>query len=344
MGVSIETKQNNTLNFVKGLACLLIVWMHTNSGGIINSVVVCIARFGIPVFFMVSGYYSFRDSNKQYNQVIIKKISHIIKLIVIATLLHGIWNWVIYPLINNGHIEGNISKYISNIFAPNGFTRLFLLNINPMGGILWFLNALLYCYLIWIFLVIIKNKKVLYLICITILFLGIILRGYIQMNSIIPEETNINYFRNWLFMGVPFFTIGYAIHDMKDEIIKVCNTKRMLIIIVTGLMISFAERYIVPLEVSFGVVLVAIFVFIFAILNPNLINVPILNTVGAKYCFFIYIAHPIIRDLLKCILDSIKINTGKMIGFMNPIIVFMICFLLAKTINLLIDKMKMILK
>ena len=66
-------KQNNTLNLLKGLACLAIVWMHTNSGGLVNQVIVCMARFGIPIFFMVSGYFTYKENKVDYTKVLAKK-------------------------------------------------------------------------------------------------------------------------------------------------------------------------------------------------------------------------------------------------------------------------------
>ena len=251
-------KQNNSLNFLKGLACLAIVWMHTNSGGTVNQVIVCMARFGIPIFFMVSGYFTYKDNELDYTKVLTKKIIHILKLIVIATLVYIVWQWVAEPLIKTGHIPNiinNIEKSVQNLNIFN----ILVLNINPFCGILWFwfLNALLYCYLIWLIIAKVKDKRVIYILAIAILFIGIIARAFIQYNHTIPEEVNINYFRNWFFMGLPFFTIGYLIHNYQERIVKIFKPKYMIVAAIIGMVMSFVERLVVPLEVFVGTVIVA---------------------------------------------------------------------------------------
>ncbi len=331
-------KQNNTLNFLKGLACLAIVWMHTNSGGLVNQVIVCMARFGIPVFFMVSGYFTYKDNKADYTKVLTKKIIHILKLIVIATLVYVIWQWVADPFIKTGNIPNILNSIERSIHSINIFNIL-VLNINPFCGILWFLNALLYCYLLWLLISKIKNKRIVYLVAIVILFTGILARAFIQYNHTIPEDININYFRNWLFMGLPFFTIGYFIHDYQERIIKIFKPKYMIVAVIIGMIVSFAERLVVPLELFVGTVIVSVALFIFAIEKPDLIKIPIINKVGERFCFFIYIAHIIVRDIVLAILDRVGINNKGVLWIM-PLIVFASCYIIAMCYYTISDKIR----
>lgn len=335
-------KQNNTLNLLKGLACLAIVWMHTNSGGLINQTIVCVARFGIPIFFMVSGYFTYKENKVDYTKVLTKKIIHILKLIVIATLVYVIWQWVLDPLIKTGNIP-NVLKSIEESISSLNIFNILVLNINPFCGILWFLNALLYCYLLWLLISKIKDKRIVYIVAIVILFIGIFARAFIQYNHTIPEEVNINYFRNWLFMGLPFFTIGYLIHDYQERIVKVFKPKYMIVAAIIGMIMSFAERLVVPLEVFVGTVIVSVALFIFAIEKPNLIKIPIINRVGERFCFFIYIAHIIVRDIVLGIFDRVGIN-NKVVLWIMPIIVFALCYILAMCYYAISDKIRTVLK
>ena len=334
-------KQNNSLNFLKGLACLAIVWMHTNSGGTVNQVIVCMARFGIPIFFMVSGYFTYKEKKVDYTKVLAKKIIHILKLIVIATLVYVIWQWVVDPLIKTGHVPNVLNSMERSASSLNAFNIL-VLNINPFCGILWFLNALLYCYLIWLIITKVKDKRIIYILAIAILFIGIFARALIQYNHTIPEEVNINYFRNWFFMGLPFFTIGYLIHDYQERIVKIFKPKYMIVAAIIGMVMSFAERLVVPLEVFVGTVIVSVALFIFAVEKPDLIKIPIINRVGERFCFFIYIAHIIVRDIVLTILDKAEIN-NKVILWIMPIIVFALCYILAMCYYAINDKIRTVL-
>lgn len=52
-------KQNECLNFIKGIACFGIVYMHTGYNCMLSSMIVNLFRFAVPIFFMISGYYSY---------------------------------------------------------------------------------------------------------------------------------------------------------------------------------------------------------------------------------------------------------------------------------------------
>lgn len=335
-------KQNNTLNLLKGLACFAIVWMHTNSGGVINSAIVCMARFGIPIFFMVSGYFTYKEYKADYTKVLVKKIIHILKLIIIATFIYIIWAWIVSPIVKTGQIPNIFNSAKSSVQGFNLF-NIFVLNINPFCGILWFLNSLLYCYLLWLLISKIKDKRIVYIVAIIILFIGIFTRAFIQYNHTIPEEVNINYFRNWLFMGLPFFTIGYCIHDYQERIVKIFKPKYMIVAAIIGMIMSFAERLVVPLEVFVGTVIVSVALFIFAVEKPDLIKIPIINKAGERFCFFIYIAHIIVRDIVLAIFDRAGIK-NKVVSWIMPIIVFALCYFIAMCYYAISDKIRIALK
>lgn len=342
MKVDIRTKkQNDTLNILKGVSCFLIVWMHCNSGSIMDSVIACIARFGIPVFFMVSGFFTYKPSMDNYTKLLCKKTIHILKYIIIASIIYLLWYWYLYPTINNSKPD-SLLRYLSPLFSKKGLFNLLVLNVNPFGGILWFLNALLYCYLIWFLLSKINRKKIIYILTLIILLGGIALRGFVHMKQLMPEEISINYFRNWLFMGLPFFIIGYAINENKEIITKLFDEKILLIIAGVGLVFSFIERIVVPLELFYGTVVVSIALFVFAIKKPDANRIPVISKTGEKFCFTIYIMHPIVRDIIKIYFSKRGISDNKVIGFILPIIVFMICFLISELIYLAINQISKI--
>lgn len=61
-----EQKQYNyCLDFLKGIACMFVVFMHCEFPGITGIAVQAISRFCVPFFFMVSGYFCFRPLVQQ---------------------------------------------------------------------------------------------------------------------------------------------------------------------------------------------------------------------------------------------------------------------------------------
>ena len=54
-----EKKINKCLNFAKGVACILVVFIHCQFPPPVGRYVISIARAAVPLFFMVSGYFCF---------------------------------------------------------------------------------------------------------------------------------------------------------------------------------------------------------------------------------------------------------------------------------------------
>lgn len=56
---------NYCLDFIKGIACICVVFMHCEFPGIMGIAVQAISRFCVPLFFMVSGYFCYQSITVQ---------------------------------------------------------------------------------------------------------------------------------------------------------------------------------------------------------------------------------------------------------------------------------------
>jgi len=83
---------NYCLDFIKGIACICVVFMHCEFPGIMGVVVQAISRFCVPLFFMVSGYFCYQSVAVERGAIIKwlfnKKVSHILKITVNASLFY----------------------------------------------------------------------------------------------------------------------------------------------------------------------------------------------------------------------------------------------------------------
>lgn len=59
-----KAKRNYCLDFIKGIACICVVFMHCEFPGILGIVIQCVSRFCVPFFFMVSGYFAYKENVK----------------------------------------------------------------------------------------------------------------------------------------------------------------------------------------------------------------------------------------------------------------------------------------
>lgn len=64
--IKTEKKYNYCLDFIKGIACICVVFLHCEFPGVLGIAVQTVTRWTMPFFFMISGYYSFYDRSNGY--------------------------------------------------------------------------------------------------------------------------------------------------------------------------------------------------------------------------------------------------------------------------------------
>lgn len=58
--MAIQKQYNYNIDFIKGIACMFVVFMHCEFPDIMGTAVQAVSRFCVPFFFMVSGYFCFK--------------------------------------------------------------------------------------------------------------------------------------------------------------------------------------------------------------------------------------------------------------------------------------------
>lgn len=56
--------RNTSLDILKGVAALFVIWIHEQFPGVTGHLVNRIGAFAVPVFFMVSGYFGQNASRR----------------------------------------------------------------------------------------------------------------------------------------------------------------------------------------------------------------------------------------------------------------------------------------
>lgn len=205
-----------------------------------------------------------------------------------------------------------INTFIS--IAKKAIVFLFL-NDSPFRTHLWFLNALLYCYII-VYMYKKYIKKEFY--NVAFLIGAIFLISCYIIISIIFMQTHTNkiyLIRNFIFIGLPFFYIGNYIR--RTEISSKIKNKSLIVIMIISIIMLFIEAKLYISEMYIGNVIFAISVFIFSIKNPN-IKLKILEIIGDKYSLYMYILHPMLKDIINILYENIQLNSNLML-FAKPI-------------------------
>ena len=279
-------KQN--INILKAICAYFIIIIHCNYPGKLGILAETIARFALPTFFMISGYFRFYTQDIDFDKKMTNKIMRLLKLTIIAHLVYFLLQILeLYSL-------NNITEWISESFKIKNIIKFFIFNRSSLKyGHLWYMLALLYCYIIFRKIKTIKKEAYLYFIIICILTLTIIIEMSSQMleiNSILGIDI-VLWYRNFVFIGFPFVSIGYLIHKHENEIVHKIGNKELYLSIIFGSLVAILERkYIGHYELYIGSIIMSIGIFLLFVKNDKFENI-VLSEIGDKYSTGIYLYH-----------------------------------------------------
>lgn len=312
---------NYCLDYIKGIACIFVVFMHCEFPGTMGTIVQAVGRFSVPLFFMVSGYFCFKKGTDSFTlSDSSRKIKHIGKITIFASIFY-----FCFFLIRQ-HLSGGISLSISN-------QQLFdwaLFN-NPVwvAGQYWFLYALLYTYVFFFAFELSGNRAWGYIFAAMMFAAYIILAQGLHIANIhIPNHI----YRNWLVEGFAFFMLGHWIHNYQSSIKLSNNTLIAIIIIFT--LLCLPERYLLGRD--FGVNICTIpqvaAMFIFAVKNPTR-HQGYIQLLGKNCSMFVYILHPAVWHTMEDVYKAMHMEGYDMALYLMPIIVLIITILLSMACN-----------
>ena len=98
MGAVEEKSRNHCLNFLKGIACIGVVFIHIHFPGVTGGVAWRLSQFAVPLFLMIAGYYAFEcDEN-----VVKRRLIKILKILAVGYCVYFVWSFGIQLLKGNG--------------------------------------------------------------------------------------------------------------------------------------------------------------------------------------------------------------------------------------------------
>ena len=257
IGISKEKSRNMSLDVLKLIASYVVVFIHFKFSGLTGDIVDALARFAVPVFFMISGYFAYSNSTEK----LISKMKNIIKIYFLGAVIY-ICFYGILALYDVG-IKGAM-WYCILYFNPMSIVKFIVFNVPRSSEHLWFLVALIYVYGLHYFVVKWKIKDCVYLwIGVVLLAIHLLLGvGLSSMGIVIPPCV----IRNFLFMGYPFYCIGMLIRKNEDLVHKKITYKRAMILILSGVIETVISYFICGgNELYIGSVLVAVALLIISL-------------------------------------------------------------------------------
>lgn len=313
----MEQKQYNyCLDWIKGIACIFVVFLHCEFPGILGIAVQAISRYCVPFFFMVSGYYCYKSSHVSLAKRK-RKVIHILKITIYASLFY-----ILFALLQYW-IWGDVSLSVT---TKDAIVFALLNQMKIIVSQMWFLWALLYVYIIYIWLGganVYKNNTI--IITIVCLLLYICLAQGLHVAGI--SVPNFIY-KNWLVEGLGFFTLGYVLHQYRERI-KVNNCV-LLVLFFLFTFLSLVERYLLGRDFGVNICSIpqVIVLFLYGVNNPEK-HEGLLQRLGQTCSMFVYILHPFVWLSLERVYSAVHIENNMVALYLLPIFVLVVTILLS---------------
>lgn len=290
-------KRNESLDVIKLIASFMVVFIHVNFYGRFGEAVDAVARYAVPLFFSVSGFFALNADAKTIKKRVLKTL---FLYLVAATLYH------IFEIILTVHHGGAsaVVEYFSNRFLNvRSYILFFFFNV-PFSYIhLWFLLAQIYVYLIWLLIIKFSVKdKVVFILSLCLLFTHLLLGEFL---SFFGKNISVFFVRNFALMGFPFFALGYLANKYKNKLLKI-KYPILIVMLVLGVVESIFSRFIfLKNELYIGSICCCFSLLVIAIkseeknMTKSLVQ---LSTTSTD----IYLYHIIISSIGSFVLNTIK--------------------------------------
>ncbi len=287
----VKTGRNQSIEICKMLAAVMVVFIHADFPGEAGRYITCLARFAVPMFFAISGYFGFRATSQQLR----RRLFHILKLNLVAIALEILWDCFTASPVDWTSVA-SVAQHLS---------RWVILQVNPFSGHLWYLTALALCYLVlWGYVTFFGENTVNYR---SLYFAGFCLFVvYFAMAVVLPvdgAELPYQSYRNGWFVGIPMFLMGIFLHEYQEQILKnyQITTKKQVFLILIGIVLSLLQclgRCMT--EIPFGTFIEVPALLLFLVCHPKLpVQGKFIQGIVAKcgtVSTAVYILHLIVLD------------------------------------------------
>ncbi len=319
----MASKRNSSIDVFRLVAMALVIIQHyrifnMDTPGALWTSFYC--RIAVPFFFMVSGYFSWRDDPDKRVTSLKRQISTIGGILVGSMIFLLVWDCVIGFTIRCN---------------TDNLMRLVLFNEPKFlfgHAHMWYMLALIYVFIVGLGVEKLKLHKLAY-IAAPILFVGgIALDFYLFSHG--PRYAC--YTRNFLFDGLPFFYLGQMMHRKEDGLLRVFTKGRSLLMLLVAIVCMWAEA---TLMMKLGQDISRTFYFSIPLLSFGvfmvLLNFPSIGagTFIAKYArdasLIIYVVHHAVEDVI----NQAALNWWGIKMFQHSTIRFILIFVISGAIG-----------
>lgn len=219
-----ELVEFNCTGYIRLILMLFICFWafgFSEPTGAVNS----LSGFAIPAFYVLSGYYVLVNKREVRMQKVLRKIKR--------TALCFAFVFLFYVAVN---VPLMLLNHMSIVFSKRMIFEFVVMNLWPLpiGDNIWFIQAMLYAYLI---IFIADKLKILrfYKIALVVLFIFMLLTG--ELAGVIRFNNALGYPYipgNWLTRALPYILLGKLLREKKKSLMKIQFWKYLIVFVLGG--------------------------------------------------------------------------------------------------------------
>ena len=289
-------KQNDKLDLFKGIAIYGVILLHILLPGRVGVAANCLARFGVPLFFLSAGYYSWHLDRR----TLARRTARTARLLLWACLAPLCLGCVLAARSGQPVVQYLAGRVTSDTLRDLLLYQLFPL---PYSWPMWFLAALLMIYLLWWALTAVVGPELNYD-ALSVLAAAL-LAGHLGLGEVrflLGGQVDSLVIRNVWLDGIPFFLLGGWMSEHRDWWERIPG-RVLWGGVAAGAALSLLERSLTTfLDLHAGTILMALSLMAVAVNTPEVRHKWLRNTLGLcgrKLTFHIFALHIPIYGILQ---------------------------------------------
>lgn len=321
--MNIKNSQNCTnyfLNFLKGLACIGIVFIHVPFPNEFGIIIKNISKYGVPIFYLTAGFFSFGKGV----EIVRKRLFKIIRIFILA--------YMIFFLLGScqAYLNCNIGEWIKQVFEIKALIKLILFCTIDFAIPLWYLIGQIEVYILWYFVVKCNFEKR------AVRFIPLLFLTQLVL-IIVCETFEFSWFWkvNFLTSSFSWFILGYFIHSLDINTIYRIKNKSLIIFALIGAIIT-CMPVVIGFKIKFsqvGVIILSVSLFLFAVKNSNIRICRPLEKIGEELSVWVYIFHVPVSVIINFVFVKMKLSNTMWYSWILPILTVIVVISFAYIVN-----------
>ncbi|SNR86462.1 Surface polysaccharide O-acyltransferase, integral membrane enzyme [Hymenobacter mucosus] len=310
--------RNYTIDMLRAIGAFCVIMLHMPYSDLsargVSAMSLC-ARWAVPFFFLVSGYFFEKKSKANLDQAFMHVLKNLVAIFALANIVY-----LFIALKTEYYTAADIFSVKSLILGD--YIHL------------WFIGSMIFGYItLWFFLSL-KMEKLLPSVAAGTLVFILLYSPY----SVLTGPYVEGHLSRFL-LSIPFLFIGfmYSRFHLEQRFSKWFSVGMM----VAGFALQYIESYILfsfrkeglfAHEFLFGTFLFSMGVFMlsFAIVTPK---DTILSRIGRNYSLMIYLYHPLLIVVTFFAIKKVGLQNSSYTLWFNPVLIFMATLLIVKFLS-----------